>query len=1336
MEFSNNNNRVTKQVELTGMLAEFVEALNDEIKEIDKDGRSSILLYSGKQLRNYGNGYWYQFRVEYVPAMPSDTPCTLRVGKESYDVTVVSFDENSIIVSSDIALPEAIEKARLDNGAKELMERLIKCIEQNSMAENIVSSKMLLENGESYESKKIFSYSDLILNDENTDSQNAAIVESVSNDITYIWGPPGTGKTTVIGQIVDELYRHNRSVLVVSHTNTAVDGAIEKAVESYNRSMQQKSEPFPILRIGASTKRLDERVTLESHIAEFAKDIYVERKELEQQQKDIKGNLSYINAILAKNLWSNENNLLKVRQIIGDIEKIENKNKHLADEITNVKNILDNEKADNPEYKNYLTLERKYKPIKTELEEIKEKISMAIEDKGEMYSFIKQCEFEIEKHNSFNKLMQKSLELKSEQICLNEVNEIMYELEMYKNEKIRLLESIESYKAELERRSSTNFILKLVTNLSDSSTHIMKNLEIAKTRLKEVEIELDKLIAQKNDRTAMLKEWETLKQRMAESKPSKTLAHWRLCLDDTKVAISNTLKEISFLKKKEAELEVVAVSFISEIEKVKGVHSRILYLHKQLKVMESEFKNNDNQLVLLKDNAKALLEKDIDVVITFEKEFKQPITNVYAKFEQLNTVLMFVRQEIKGVKIDELLLNKEELEKLLLNIDLRLSEIQKSQQELEATVINNAQIVGTTLAKSYLSDSLRKRKFDTVILDEASMASIPALWCASILAENSLVIVGDFLQLPPIVIADTDMAKKWLGTDIFCHNKINELAKNRITCPKNFVMLNNQFRMEADIADVANIYYEDYGGLLSDDTNTFRVKEREAFYAWYNFENSERNIHLIDTENLHAWVTSIPQGKNHSRLNCFSASVTVDLAFKILENIFTNLDVTTAKAVDKPKVLIVAPYKPHVVKIKSIIEFEYKNRGYKENLNYIRVGTIHSFQGSEADIVIFDLVIDEPHWKANLFVPNNDELRNMFNVAITRAKFKLFVVGNFNYCKAKAKGNPLGLLLNRLFRKSKNETIDAKKLLPNLLIVKDGKYYSDAISNKHIICREDAFHEPFITDIINFKNRLIIYSPFISANRLSILLPYFNDAVKAKKQIIVVTKAHSDRRKSELENYIKFEEQLKFIGVKVIHKKGMHEKLIFVDREALWMGSLNALSFSGATGEVMQRQADSSLIEEYEKLYDIEHIMDVNENDYKQSCPVCKKELILKESASGGIYWNCECGYSRNPKQPYPKDGILLCKKCGAPYKLNMDNEPRWICTKNTGHFQKVSSRDLRFSDMFPTNSIRKKVERYLNNKEKTTKQQQLKANKKVKVTSKVIDGGKNKKSIEQISLF
>ena len=92
------------------------------------------------------------------------------------------------------------------------------------------------------------------------------------------------------------------------------------------------------------------------------------------------------------------------------------------------------------------------------------------------------------------------------------------------------------------------------------------------------------------------------------------------------------------------------------------------------------------------------------------------------------------------------------------------------------------------------------------------MASIPALWCASYLAKKSLVIVGDFLQLPPIVMANTPMAQKWLGQDIFYHSGMQTRAKDRSTCPSNFVMLNNQFRMEAAIADIANMYYGEYGG--------------------------------------------------------------------------------------------------------------------------------------------------------------------------------------------------------------------------------------------------------------------------------------------------------------------------------------------------------------------------------------------------------------------------------------------------------------------------------------------------------------------------------------------
>ena len=109
------------------------------------------------------------------------------------------------------------------------MERLIACIEENAQNENPAGRRMLPEDCDGYCAKQIYSYDDLMLKESNTDSQNRAILSALSNDMTYIWGPPGTGKTTVIGQIIDGLYRHDRSVLVVSHTNTAVDGAIEKA---------------------------------------------------------------------------------------------------------------------------------------------------------------------------------------------------------------------------------------------------------------------------------------------------------------------------------------------------------------------------------------------------------------------------------------------------------------------------------------------------------------------------------------------------------------------------------------------------------------------------------------------------------------------------------------------------------------------------------------------------------------------------------------------------------------------------------------------------------------------------------------------------------------------------------------------------------------------------------------------------------------------------------------------------------------------------------------------------------------------------------------------------
>ena len=55
------------------------------------------------------------------------------------------------------------------------------------------------------------------------ESQIDAIQKALNNNITFIWGPPGTGKTATIGYIIANFLRLGKRVLFVSNTNRAVD---------------------------------------------------------------------------------------------------------------------------------------------------------------------------------------------------------------------------------------------------------------------------------------------------------------------------------------------------------------------------------------------------------------------------------------------------------------------------------------------------------------------------------------------------------------------------------------------------------------------------------------------------------------------------------------------------------------------------------------------------------------------------------------------------------------------------------------------------------------------------------------------------------------------------------------------------------------------------------------------------------------------------------------------------------------------------------------------------------------------------------------------------------
>ncbi|GMM32197.1 bifunctional ATP-dependent DNA helicase/ssDNA endodeoxyribonuclease [Martiniozyma asiatica (nom. inval.)] len=80
----------------------------------------------------------------------------------------------------------------------------------------------------------------------NLDQKKAVDLVSKAEDYALILGMPGTGKTTVISKIIELIVKSGKSVLISSHTHSAVDNICEKLTDSNNA--------ISLLRVGAPSK--------------------------------------------------------------------------------------------------------------------------------------------------------------------------------------------------------------------------------------------------------------------------------------------------------------------------------------------------------------------------------------------------------------------------------------------------------------------------------------------------------------------------------------------------------------------------------------------------------------------------------------------------------------------------------------------------------------------------------------------------------------------------------------------------------------------------------------------------------------------------------------------------------------------------------------------------------------------------------------------------------------------------------------------------------------------------------------------------------------------------
>ena len=330
-------------------------------------------------------------------------------------------------------------------------------------------------------------------------------------------------------------------------------------------------------------------------------------------------------------------------------------------------------------------------------------------------------------------------------------------------------------------------------------------------------------------------------------------------------------------------------------------------------------------------------------------------------------------------------------EKKKYSIEKELKRIRAEVGAYVRQISMEARILATTVSKLTMDDLFTDKRYDVVMFDEISMAYVTQVLCAAMFADKHLICVGDFRQLAPIVQSD---AKTVLEKDLFSFLRI--LVNGKVYAHPWLVMLNEQRRMHPEISRYSNIKYYDR-----------RLKDHESVRAGRADVVAKSPLSGFPMNIVDLTGTYCPSMKNsdNSRFNIVSAIVSLSLALEALNS-------------GENSIGIITPYAAQTRLIQALIQDVDPERKWKD---IISCATVHQFQGSERNLIIFDAVESYPATRAGWLLSRNENgsLMRLMNVALTRARGKFIAVADSRFwvTKYKEKQNEFFSLLDYLMKR-------------------------------------------------------------------------------------------------------------------------------------------------------------------------------------------------------------------------------------------------------------------------------------------------------------------------------
>ena len=570
----------------------------------------------------------------------------------------------------------------------------------------------------------------------------------------------------------------------------------------------------------------------------------------------------------------------------------------------------------------------------------------------------------------------------------------------------------------------------------------------------------------------------------------------------------------------------------------------------------------------------------------------------------------------------------------LIQVEKELNEIRRELRAAESQCVRNAKFVATTVSKAIVDKEIRNGAFDVVIFDEASMATIPQIAYAAKLARKNFVCMGDFRQLPPIVQSSKESP---LNADIFQYCGITQ-AVDQGSNHKWLCLLDTQYRMHPEIADFAGRSI--YNGLLKSANGMTEKREKTVMAEPF----AGRAMEFVD---LSGTMSTCIKSSDDSHANVLSAFVTFSLALK---------------AAQTQEVGIITPYHAQSRLLHAMV----RDVNELEALPHtIKCATVHQFQGSEEDVIIYDAVdcYRLPFPGALIASTAGRYADRLFNVAMTRSKGKFICVANGSFMRNK------GMSENLMFMQMLKSYRATAPMIPEIIRPNDDleKYYFDFVEKENQV-------DEFIKDLATARREVRIDIPDSPANSDINTTRIAQALAEAQSRgVKVFVRAESKKN---------LHPTLKYFAVENHY---LTDPIALIDKTVTWFGmpeSAACFKIEGRTSAINNRPCirfwGTHTAKILYGLLEMSQVMDQAKtvekdaqgnlitdklSDYvlaHKKCPVCGKPMQLKKSRNQKYFLSCSgypsCKHTEFVETEFVEEYFyhkgnkngMLCPRCGC----------------------------------------------------------------------------------------